>query len=177
MRRFWAVAARWNWSFAPFGPRRRNRSSFNIRLRCTNSIFHLLPLPSRGDIGVGCGDGTRHIAGTFMDGTHDLANGRFRATLRLERAGITVYFAGTVTDEAIFVGIVSRHGKVLVKLSEFLAARTGISVFLIIEGEVGPFKSSIPPRRFIEHRDTGLDAFILDQPCKIGCIANIHSHQ
>ena len=33
-RRFWAVAARWNSSRAPFGPRNRSRSSFRMRLRC-----------------------------------------------------------------------------------------------------------------------------------------------
>ena len=38
LRRFWAVAAIWNSSLAPFGPRRRNRSSFRMRLRCANSI-------------------------------------------------------------------------------------------------------------------------------------------
>jgi len=37
-RRFWAVAARWNSSRAPFGPRNRNRSSFRMRLRWANSI-------------------------------------------------------------------------------------------------------------------------------------------
>jgi integrase/recombinase XerD len=31
--RFWAVAARWNSSRAPFGPRNRRRSSFRMRLR------------------------------------------------------------------------------------------------------------------------------------------------
>ena len=38
LRRFWAAAARWNSSRAPFGPRNRSRSSFRIRLRCANSI-------------------------------------------------------------------------------------------------------------------------------------------
>ena len=33
LRRFWAVAARWNSSRAPFGPRNRSRSSFRMRLR------------------------------------------------------------------------------------------------------------------------------------------------
>ena len=38
LRRFWAVAAMWNSSLAPFGPLRRNRSNFMIRLRWANSI-------------------------------------------------------------------------------------------------------------------------------------------
>src|SRR5215207_9028598 len=38
LRRFWAVAARWNSSLAPFGPRSLRRSSFRMRLRCANSI-------------------------------------------------------------------------------------------------------------------------------------------
>ena len=38
LRRFWAAAARRNSSRAPFGPRRRSRSSLRIRLRCANSI-------------------------------------------------------------------------------------------------------------------------------------------
>jgi len=33
LRRFWAVAARWNSSRAPLGPRSRSRSSFRIRFR------------------------------------------------------------------------------------------------------------------------------------------------
>src|SRR3546814_1376879 len=37
LRRFLAVAARRNSSRAPFGPRRRSRSSFRMRLRCANS--------------------------------------------------------------------------------------------------------------------------------------------
>src|SRR5437879_13649214 len=38
LRRFWAVAARWNSSRAPFGPRNRSRSSFRIRLRWADNI-------------------------------------------------------------------------------------------------------------------------------------------
>ena len=38
LRRFWAVAARTNSSRAPFGPRKRKRSSLRMRLRCANSI-------------------------------------------------------------------------------------------------------------------------------------------
>src|SRR5215469_8397255 len=41
-RRFWAVAARWNSSRAPLGPRSRSRSSFRMRLRCANSISTFL---------------------------------------------------------------------------------------------------------------------------------------
>src|SRR5262249_19101342 len=41
-RRFWAVAARWNSSRAPLGPRSRSRSSFKMRLRCANSISTFL---------------------------------------------------------------------------------------------------------------------------------------
>ena len=36
LRRFWAAAARWNSSRAPFGPRNRSRSSWRMRLRCAN---------------------------------------------------------------------------------------------------------------------------------------------
>jgi hypothetical protein len=42
LRRFWAVAASRNSSLAPFGPRRRKRSSFRMRLRCANSISTFL---------------------------------------------------------------------------------------------------------------------------------------
>ena len=38
LRRFCAVAARRNSSFAPRGPRNRRRSSFKIRFRCANAI-------------------------------------------------------------------------------------------------------------------------------------------
>lgn len=38
LRRFWAVAARWNSSRAPFGPHNRTRSGFRMRLRWANSI-------------------------------------------------------------------------------------------------------------------------------------------
>jgi hypothetical protein len=39
---FWAVAARWNSSRAPQGPRSRNRSSFRMRWRWANSISTFL---------------------------------------------------------------------------------------------------------------------------------------
>src|SRR5207248_4561497 len=42
LRRFWAVAARWNSSRAPFGPRSRSRSSFRMHLRWANSISTFL---------------------------------------------------------------------------------------------------------------------------------------
>src|ERR1044071_6362987 len=42
LRRFWAVAARWNSSRAPFGPRNRSRSSLRMRFRCANSISTFL---------------------------------------------------------------------------------------------------------------------------------------
>ena len=42
LRRFWAVAARWNSSRAPFSPRHRSRSSFRMRLRWANSISTFL---------------------------------------------------------------------------------------------------------------------------------------
>ena len=38
LRRFWAVAARINSSFAPYGPRNRRRPKPSIRFRCANSI-------------------------------------------------------------------------------------------------------------------------------------------
>ena len=38
LRRFWAVAASRNSSFAPHGPRNRNRPSPRMRLRCAKSI-------------------------------------------------------------------------------------------------------------------------------------------
>ncbi|SMX43950.1 hypothetical protein OCA8868_03076 [Octadecabacter ascidiaceicola] len=38
LRRFWAVAASRNSSFAPHGPRNRNRPNPRIRLRCAKSI-------------------------------------------------------------------------------------------------------------------------------------------
>src|SRR4051794_22015470 len=38
LRRFWAAAARWNSSRAPFGPRNRSRSSLRMRLAWANSI-------------------------------------------------------------------------------------------------------------------------------------------
>lgn len=48
-RRFWAAAARWNSSLAPFGPRSRRRSSLRMRLRWANSISTF----SRSDFSYG----------------------------------------------------------------------------------------------------------------------------
>src|SRR5271170_5910785 len=42
LRRFWAVAARRNSSWAPQGPRSRNRPSLRMRLRWANSISTFL---------------------------------------------------------------------------------------------------------------------------------------
>ena len=40
--RFWAVAARWNSSLAPQGPRNRSLPSPRMRFRCANSISTFL---------------------------------------------------------------------------------------------------------------------------------------
>ena len=53
LRRFWAVAARWNSSRAPFGPRNRSRSSFRMRLRWANSISTFFRWQARGLVGLG----------------------------------------------------------------------------------------------------------------------------
>ena len=51
-RRFWAVAARRNSSFAPHGPRNRSRPKPRMRLRCAKSIstFPKTPLNTRRSI-------------------------------------------------------------------------------------------------------------------------------
>src|SRR5436190_24138446 len=84
LRRFWAVAARWNSSRAPFGPRNRSRSSFKMRLRWANSISTLLSFTPGGDIGLDGRDVARHVASALVDRARDLAGGRIRTTLRLQ---------------------------------------------------------------------------------------------
>src|SRR6266513_6333962 len=84
LRRFWAVAARWSSSRAPFGPRNRSRSSFKMRLRWANSISTLLSFTPGGDIGLDGRDVARHVASALVDRARDLAGGRIRTTLRLQ---------------------------------------------------------------------------------------------
>src|SRR5947209_8433372 len=52
-RSFWAVAARWNSSRAPQGPRNRSRSSSDDAFEVREQHLDLLALTPRDDIGVG----------------------------------------------------------------------------------------------------------------------------
>ena len=93
-RRFWAIAARTNSSWAPRGPRSRSRPSFRMRLRCANriSIF----LRSRRDCSkssVPTNDRATSRACSWIS-RGILRDGSFWAALRFEWAYVAVELAG-----------------------------------------------------------------------------------
>lgn len=64
-RRFWAVAARWNPSRAPFGPRNRSRFRFRMRFNWVNTILTFFALAARDLAGLDFGDVAGEIARAF----------------------------------------------------------------------------------------------------------------
>jgi hypothetical protein len=72
LRRFWTVAAKWNSSRAPQGPRSRNLSSFRMRLRWANSISTFFADSARSG-SSGLGDLARDVARAFADRVQHVA--------------------------------------------------------------------------------------------------------
>src|SRR5438874_8986590 len=72
-RRFWAVAARWNSSRAPFGPRNRSRSSFKDAFEVCEQHLDLFALTARGSVGFGFGNFAGQVTRPFVDRALDLA--------------------------------------------------------------------------------------------------------
>lgn len=65
--RFWAAAARWNSSRAPFGPRSRKPIQLQDALEVGEQQLDLLALPPRGPAFLGSGDVARHLARALVD--------------------------------------------------------------------------------------------------------------
>ena len=164
LRRFWAAAARWNSSRAPFGPRSRRRSSLRMRLRCANSISTFFRCAARGDVGVGGGDVAGHVAGALVDRAQDLAGRRVRAAARLESAGVAVELAGAVAHQPVLIDERARHPVDLLALPQLLAARTGVEIAPVVVGEVGPLEGAVAPLGLVEDRDVRLDPALVHQP-------------
>jgi hypothetical protein len=55
-RRFWAVAARWNSSRTPLGPRNRSSVKLQDALEVGEQHLDLFALAARGLVGLGLGD-------------------------------------------------------------------------------------------------------------------------
>ena len=121
----------------------------------------LLSLASRSCIRVG----QRQIAGevprTLMNGPRHLAGGLSRTAMRLERAAVAVLLAGAVADEPILVDTRAWRREVAVRPLQLLAAGTGISVVLVVVGEIGPGKGAVGPGGLIDYRDMRLDAALV----------------
>ncbi len=113
-RRFWAVAASRNSSFAPFGPRNRSRPSRRMRLRWAKSIstyfrsrietaycavlaMSRATWRCRGRPGDVAGD----LAGVFMLFAGDLAGVGIRAAFRLRGAGLAGQLQGLILGDAL----------------------------------------------------------------------------
>src|ERR1700720_2660332 len=83
LRRFWAVAARWNSSRAVW-PAQSQPIELQDAFQMREQHLDLFALTARGPVHLGLGDVARHIAGALVDGARDLASGRVRTALRLE---------------------------------------------------------------------------------------------
>ena len=94
-RRFWAMAARTNSSWAPRGPRSRSRPSFRMGFKCEPHL-DLLALTSRLLKVFGAGERPGNVSGMLMDVARDFARWFLWAALRFEWANIAVELAGTI---------------------------------------------------------------------------------
>ena len=99
--RFCAIAASVNSNCAPLGPRRRNRSSRRMRLRCANSISTFLR--SRRDCANACvlAKDSGDIACGLIHVAFDPSCWHVRAALRFERAGATLRHGAEILDRVI----------------------------------------------------------------------------
>jgi hypothetical protein len=94
-RRFWAMAARTNSSWAPRGPRSRSRPSRRMRFKCANRIsIFLRSCRDRSTFGISKRPG--NVSGMLMDVARDLARRFFWAALRFEWTYIAVELAGAI---------------------------------------------------------------------------------
>ena len=84
------MAARWNSSAAPHGPRNRSRPRPRMRLRCAKQHLDLLSKFSRDLVFFRLSDVPGHLTGAFVDRSQDLAGRLLRAALRLQWAGIAI---------------------------------------------------------------------------------------
>ena len=127
-RRFWAVAARWNSSRTPFGPRNRSRSRRRMRFEVGEQHLDLLPqLPGCSAL-VGLGDVTGPVASALVDRPRHLARGCLRGAPRLHWACVAVVLAGAIEECRAVVHQPTRA-------SEHLARRAEVDIPVEIVGE------------------------------------------
>lgn len=109
----------------------------------------LLPLASRGDVGIGGGDVARYVAGALGDRAQKVAGRFFRTAARLQGAGFAVALARPVAHEAFTIDAVAWHREGAAELPKFLTARADVEIATMIIGEVGPAEGAVPTRSAI----------------------------
>ncbi len=156
--RFWAVAARWNSSRAPDGPRNRSRSRRKMRFKCANSISTFFRR-FRDVRFLGLGDVAGHIPRSLVDRPRDLAGRRLGAAARLESAHVAIVIGSAIDERRPVV-----HRRT--RASERLARRTEVGIPVVIVGEVLARQGAVGSGRLVQHRYVRLDAVFVDQPAE-----------
>src|SRR5688500_4980371 len=129
-RRFWAVAARRNSSFALLlrGTSQAQSVELENAFEVREQHFYLLPLATRGQIGIGLGDVASEVTSTLVDRAQDLARALLGTAAWLERTGVAVVLARAVTELPVIVRHAGR--------GEHLTAWAAIDVGPGVVGEV-----------------------------------------
>src|SRR5258708_21862361 len=104
----------------------------------------------------GASERAGNVSGVLMDVAGDLARWFPWAALRFEWANIAVELAGTIQKRLALV-----HGAACPKP---LSARAVVDVVSRVISKVAARECAIIPLRFVEHRNMGRDALLLDQP-------------
>src|SRR5439155_11366376 len=91
-----------------------------------------------------------------MDVARDLARWVFRTALRFEWAYIAVELAGAIQKRLALM-----YGAACPKL---LSAGAVVNVARRVISKVATREGAVVPLRFVEHRNMGRDAVLLDQP-------------
>src|SRR5215471_15902787 len=102
-----------------------------------------------------------------MDGAQDLAGGRVRTALRLQRTALAIQLAGAIAHHPVLVDKRSRHSIDFVALPELLPGRADVAVALMVIGEVVAREGAVGALRFVEHRNVRLDTALMHQPGEV----------
>src|ERR1700683_3985536 len=102
-----------------------------------------------------------------MDGAQDLAGGRVRTALRIQRTALAIQLAGAIARHAVLVDERARHSIDFLPLSELLSGRADIAVAFALIGEVVTREGAVDALGFVEHWNVRLDPALMHQPGEV----------
>src|SRR4029453_16694800 len=99
------------------------------------------------------GDGSGHVARTFVDRARDLAGRGVGAAARLQQTAVAIVFAGAIEQCRAVQGALA---------GEHLAAGAEVDIALMVVGEVVAREGPIGSERICRTRTQGFDAVLVD---------------